>query len=108
MISINGLVISSGGKREAPINEFASQQEGFTFRDFSRNFEIQLDPYGRFDFSITYKVNKLNRTTSIILNIQNVIGRFNEFGLYYSTVTNQVVSESQLGMFPNLAYKVSF
>lgn len=108
VISVNGRAISSGGKREAPIDAIASQEEGFTVRDFSRNFETQLDPYWRFDLGITYKVNKMNRTTSIVLNIQNVVGRANEFGRYYSTEANQIASESQVGMFPNLAYKVSF
>lgn len=108
VLSINGRAISSGGKREAPINVLASQNEGFTVRDFSRNFDTQLDPYWRFDLGITYKVNKLNRTTAIVLNVQNVIGRANEFGRYYSTSARQIVSESQVGMFPNLAYKISF
>lgn len=108
VFSINGRAISSGGKREAPIDVMASEVEGFTVRDFSRNFDMQLDPYWRFDLGISYKVNKPNRTTAIVLNVQNVVGRANEFGRYYSNISNQVVSESQVGMFPNLAYKISF
>ena len=108
VLSVNGRAIFSGGKREAPIDVLASRQEEFTVRDFSQNFETQLDPYWRFDLGITYKVNKVNRTSAIVLNIQNVVGKENEFGRYYSAQVNQVVSESQVGLFPNLAYKISF
>ena len=39
VLSLNGRAIFSGGKREAPILIRASRQNGFTVRDFNRNFE---------------------------------------------------------------------
>ncbi len=107
-LSTNGRFIFSGGKREAPIDVDASRQEGYTVRDYTRNYEMKLDEYIRFDIGITYKVNRRRSTSAIALNIQNAVGRTNEFGRYYSSFSDSVVSEGQVGMFPNLSYRVSF
>ncbi|MEM9328343.1 MAG: TonB-dependent receptor [Bacteroidota bacterium] len=107
-LSANGRFIYSGGKREAPIDIDASREAGFTIRDFSRNYDMRLDEYIRFDIGITYKVNRPKSTSAIALNVQNAVGRTNEFGRYYSSFSDAVVSEGQVGMFPNLSYRISF
>ncbi len=108
ILSINGRAIFSGGKREAPILIPESREAGFTVRDFNRNFETRLDGYMRFDIGVSWKVNRVKSTSTISMNIQNAIGRANEFGRYYSGFADAVVAESQVGMFPNLSYRISF
>ena len=107
-LSLNSRVIVSGGKREAPILLPQSREAGFTIRDFNRNFETRLNDYTRLDIGISWKVNRPKSTSTIAINVQNVIGKANEFGRFYSSQADQVVAESQVGMFPNLSYRISF
>ena len=107
-LSLNSRVIISGGKREAPILLPQSREAGFTIRDYNRNFETRLNDYTRLDIGISWKVNRPKSTSTIAINVQNVIGKANEFGRFYSSQADQVVAESQVGMFPNLSYRISF
>ncbi len=108
LLSVNGRVILSGGKRQAPILVEESRDAGFTVNDFNRNYELQLDQYWRFDIGVSYRINKPNHASLISLNIQNVTGRANEYGRWFSDSANRIVADTQIGMFPNLSYRIEF
>ena len=69
---------------------------------------MRLDDYMRFDIGISWKVNRPKSTRTLAINVQNVIGRANEFERFYSFPANAVVSESQVGLFPTLSDRISF
>lgn len=107
-ININGRFILSGGKRDAPILLDQSRLEGRTVRDHSRAFELKYDDYWRVDLGISYRKDHPAMSSVVSINIQNVTGKANEYGRFYSEEVDRIVTASQIGMFPNLSYRVEF
>lgn len=101
-LSINGKWIFAGGKRQAPINNFQSINQGFTVFDYSRNYELKLNGFFRMDMGISYRRNRKKITSVISLDIQNVTQRANEAARFYRG------SDSQVSFFPNLSYRIEF
>lgn len=108
LLSLNGRAIWAGGKREAPLLLPESRELGYSVYDFRRNFDQRLSNYLRFDIGISYRKNKERSASIWALNIQNVLGRSNEYGRYYNSFTDAVESGSQVGIFPNISYRVEF
>lgn len=108
LISINTKFILSGNNRFTPLDLVRSEREGEGFLDGSQIFQESLDDYWRIDFGIKYIKNKPKTTSIIALNVQNVTSRENEAGRYYSRQLNQVISSTQLALFPNLSYRLEF
>ncbi len=108
LLSVNGRGILAGGKRQAPILVDESREMGYTVEDYDRNFELQLDQYWRIDIGINYRINKPNHASVVSLNVQNVTGRANEYGRWFSTASDRIVTDTQIGMFPNLSYRIEF
>ncbi|MFY0689393.1 MAG: TonB-dependent receptor [Cyclobacteriaceae bacterium] len=107
-LGINGRIIWAGGKRQAPLNIEASKEQDQSVYNFSENFEFQLADYLRFDLGINYRMNKHKRASVVAINIQNVTGRANESGKWYNARTEEVMTQTQVGFFPNLSYKLEF
>ncbi len=108
LISVNGKFITSGNNRYIPINLAASRMEGYGIYDYDQAYTDRLDPYIRLDFGIRFIRNKPKTTQVIALNVQNITGRINEAGRYYNPYSQNISSEDQLGMFPNLSYRLEF
>lgn len=108
IIGLNGKMIFSGGKRQAPLNIAASQSEGYSIYSYDRNNELQLDDFFRIDFGFSYRKNKEKTASILAINIQNLTQRENELFRYYDGNRGQVRSDSQLSFFPNLSYKIEF
>lgn len=107
-LNVNARVIYAGGKREAPIDIADSREAGYTVRQFDRSFEAKMDDYKRLDLGVSYKRNKTNTAYTISVNVQNVLGIENVFGKYYLPQEDAIFSATQLGIFPNLSYKLDF
>ncbi|MBV6642762.1 MAG: TonB-dependent receptor [Cyclobacteriaceae bacterium] len=107
-LNVNVRMIYAGGKREAPIDVEASRNEGYTVRDFTRNFESRLEDYKRLDLGVSYKKNKTKTAYTISVNVQNVLGIENVYSQYYIPKQDAIFSATQLGVFPNLSYKLDF
>lgn len=108
IISVNAKLILAGGQRMAPILLDESREQGYTVWDFSRINEASLQDYRRLDIGINYRRNFANRSSIIDFSVQNVLGIENEGWRYYNPFTDTISSDYQLGMFPNLSYKVEF
>jgi hypothetical protein len=106
VLNLNARLIVAGGKREAPILLEASRLEGYTVRDYSRNFENKLDAYWRIDFGANYKINRPKTAYVFSLNVQNLFAVENEFERYY--FQGKIQSATQLGFFPNFSYRIEF
>lgn len=101
-LGFNWKIITSGGKRQAPVDVFASRAQGFTVYDYEKNFELKLNNFFRVDVGITYRKNKEKTASVIALNIQNLTQRETELQRYVWG------SETQLSFLPNLSYKLEF
>lgn len=108
IISINGRVLFSGNNRVTPINVDQSILEGHTVYDWSQPFAQRLPNYFRVDAGIKYIKNKPRHTSIISLNIQNVTGRQNAGGQYFNRNTGEIHTWEQLGILPNLSYRIEF
>ncbi|MEL7148378.1 MAG: TonB-dependent receptor, partial [Bacteroidota bacterium] len=108
IISINMRFIVSGNNRFIPIDLEASRAAGEQVLDQNSIYEASLDDYMRVDFGIRYIKNRPKTTSIIALNVQNVTSRENEGGRFYSQEFNNVLSDTQLALFPNLSYRLEF
>ncbi len=68
----------------------------------------QIAPYFRSDLNVYVKRNRKNWSSTLQLDIQNVSNRQNEQYYYFDSYTQKLTPQYQLGLLPNLSYKVSF
>lgn len=101
-LGFNWKILSSGGKRQAPINFAQSSNQGFTVYNYEQNNELQLENFFRVDLGISYRKNKEKTASVIALNIQNLFQRETELQRFVWG------SDRQLSFIPNLSYKLEF
>ncbi len=102
IFGINIGVVYSGGLRKSP----SSVSIVFPFNEFA--FSEKNKDYFRADLRVYWKWNKVNRSSTLAIDIQNVSNTKNEAFEYYDQVQNEFVIKEQLGMIPNLSYKIEF
>ena len=68
----------------------------------------KLNAYFRTDLNVYWKVNHKRYSSTVQLDIQNLTNRENEGWRYFDYRKGAVLSKTQLGLIPNLAYKVEF
>ncbi len=108
ILGMNGKLIVAGGNRYTPIDLDASIADGETVLFEDQRFAAKAGTYGRFDFGISYKINKSKLTHTIMLDVQNVTNRLNIYTLYYDDDTKQIEEYTQTGLFPIFNYRVEF
>lgn len=108
ILQMNFRFIHAGGKRQPPILIEESREAGYTIYDYSKQFEKKLENYVRLDFGISYKKYSKNTASVFAINVQNILGIENVKAVYYNAFLGKVVKEKQLGMFPNLSYRIEF
>ena len=97
-----------GGFRETPIDVIASEEVGMTVFDETQLFADQQKDYVRIDLSVYRKVKHNKFTSTISLDIQNLLNRKNESFAYYDTFLGEVIRRNQLGLLPILNYRLQF
>ncbi|GJM36237.1 MAG: prevent-host-death protein [Saprospiraceae bacterium] len=108
ILGINGKFVYSGGNRHTPILLEASREEGRTVRDWSRPYADRTGAYSRFDFGISYRINRAKITHTIMIDIQNITNRNNIYELYYSSSSQQIKEIYQTGLLPIFNYRMEF
>jgi hypothetical protein len=108
-ISVDFKFTNAGGRAYTPINLTASNTEGREVLSTDA-YSAYYDNYFRMDVKANYTFNSRKRKLSqtISLDIQNVTNHENVFSERYDG-TNQTISTTyQLGLFPNVIYKLQF
>lgn len=108
ILNLNVRFIHAGGKRQAPVLLEESREIGHTLYDYSKNFEYKLDDYVRLDFGISYTKNSEKTASIFAINVQNVLGIENVKSVYFNSFVEKLIKNKQLGMFPNLSYRIEF
>jgi len=108
ILGLNGKVLYSGGMRESPIDLNRSIQTGETVYVPKQYFTRQVPAYFRTDLGIYYKINSRRVTHSIQLEVQNVTNRQNFYYSYFDREAATVKTVNQLGVLPNLSYRIDF
>ena len=108
ILGLNGKVLYSGGMRESPIDINSSIQAGETVLVPKQYFTRQVPAYFRTDLGVYYKINNKRVTHSIQLEVQNVTNRQNFYYSYFDRDAGAVKTVNQLGILPNLSYRIDF
>jgi hypothetical protein len=108
VLGINFKIIYSGGYRTTPIDLAASQQEGYTIYKEKEAYSLQNAAYFRPDCRFSIKWNRQRLTSTLSLDIQNVINRKNIFNQDYDLLKNTTITNYQNGIIPVLNYKVEW
>lgn len=108
VLGVNGKVLYSGGMRESKIDLAKSIAEKETNYVPGEYYTQQTPAYLRFDATIYYKMNKKKSTHSIQLDVQNITNRQNHYFSYFDSNSGSIKTVYQLGIFPNIAYRIDF
>ncbi|MGB0979809.1 MAG: TonB-dependent receptor, partial [Croceimicrobium sp.] len=113
-LTINLRVFMGGGRKIIPLRRNDQGQLNVDpandqYWDYDKAFESSLDDLYQIDLSMSYKWNNLKTTQEFYFNISNITaaeGRISEY--YDESEVDNIGYVTQIGLFPNLMYKVYF
>lgn len=107
-IAFDSKISLAGGRRYTPIDLEASRliQKQVVYVD--QSFDKQFDTYFRIDFKVTYRRSGKKINQEWFIDIQNISNRKNVFIQGYDALKGDIVTQYQLGFFPNFNYRVNF
>jgi hypothetical protein len=108
VMGVNAKVLYSGGLRESVIDINKSIANRETVLVPGQYFTKQGPAYFRADATVYYKVNNKKATHTIQIDAQNVTNRDNYFFSYFDAGKGKVSTVYQLGLLPNLSYRIDF
>lgn len=100
---------NAGGRAYTPVNLTASNAAGREVLSTDA-YSAFYDNYFRMDLKAGYTINSAKRKLSqtISLDVQNVTNHKNVFSQSYNGGSKSIQTTYQLGLFPNVVYKVQF
>lgn len=100
---------NAGGRVYTPIDLDASNLAGSEVKS-TNEYSAFYDTYFRMDVKLGYVINSAKRklAQTISLDIQNVSNHKNVFSQNYNSNEKSINTTYQLGLFPNVVYKVQF
>jgi hypothetical protein len=96
-----------GGARTTPIDLRASELVGGTVPG-GPSWSGQFDAFHRLDLRVYLKRERKGRTGMWALDLQNALNTQNAAYRYYDSRKGEVVTKYQLGLIPNLSYRIEF
>jgi len=102
---------NAGGRAYTAIDLAASQQAGREVLETGDYvYGSNYTNYFRMDFKVGYSINSRTRklSQSIYLDLQNITNHQNVFSQSYNNGSASINTTYQLGLFPNLTYKLQF
>jgi hypothetical protein len=107
-INVNIRGTYAGGQYYTPIDVIRSLEKGYEIRDNSKAFSARRDNFIRFDLKVSYRRNKGKTTRVWELDIENVTNNLNVAGDYWNNNEKQIEQYTQLGLLPNINYRIEF
>jgi len=108
LFGLNAKFIYAGGRKYSPINLAESQKLNKQVIDEARINTLTADAYVRVDFSASYRINGNKVAHYILLDIQNLLNRQNNIGLFYNPSKHIIEKNKWIGIVPTLTYRVEF
>ncbi len=105
---INTKVSLLGGNRYTPIDLVASQNAGFTVRNWDDPFGAKGENIFLLNLGLTYRVNKPKVSHAFKIDIQNLTNNQAVVSEYYNGRTEKVEQNYQLSFIPNIVYTLKF
>jgi hypothetical protein len=97
---VNGRVNMTGGQRYTPLSD--------TLVAVPEPWSAQYATYYRIDLRIYRKMERKGHTGMWSLDLLNVTNAQNEAYRYYDQRKSEIVTKYQLGLIPNLSYRIEF
>jgi hypothetical protein len=107
-LSMNIRYLIRGGNRYTPINLAESIKRNTTVNVSSKAFEAQYPNFERIDISVAYRINKLNRTWSFRLDLQNVLNTKNVIEERYDSSLRGLSYRYALPLIPIISSQLEF
>ena len=106
--SVDFRFVIAGGNRLTPINLESSKINHTTVYYENLAFSEQAPTYYRPDIKFSYTKNKGRTKRTLSLDIQNVSNQQNLYNISYDKRKNDIVTNYQFGVLPNISYRVIF
>lgn len=97
-----------GGRWYTPVDIVESRIEGTTVLDMDNYFGKKADAIFFMNTAVYYKINKEKTTQEIKFDIQNTTNNLTPVREYYDPTTNKIEYTTQLGILPNISYRIYF
>jgi hypothetical protein len=107
-INLNIRGTYAGGQYYTPIDVAASKEMGYEIRNNSKAFSARRDDFIRFDLKVSYRRNKSKTTRVWELDIENVTNNLNVVDDYWNNNEKKIGQYTQLGLLPNINYRIEF
>ncbi|MES2387021.1 MAG: TonB-dependent receptor [Bacteroidota bacterium] len=108
VLAFDTKICIAGGRRYTPLDLVSSaaqhQAKYYTDEAYSKQFK----PYFRMDFKITYRRNGNKIMQEFFVDVQNIFNTQNIFTQGFNIYKNQPYYVYQLGLFPNVNYRINF
>lgn len=108
LFGLNAKLIYAGGRKYSPINLSESIRLDQQVIDQTRINTLTADDYIRVDFSASYRINGKRTAHQLLLDVQNVLNKENNIGLFYNPSKKIVEKQKWLGIIPALTYRIEF
>src|SRR5690606_22667590 len=95
-----------GGSRTHPIDEATSLQTKEIVEDYTRAFSVQNPAAHVVSFTTTYRINSKKVSHLISLQILNVSGAKEYYGLQYNFRHHTIDTNTDVIVLPNLSYRI--
>jgi hypothetical protein len=107
LFGVDGRAVFSGGMRSTPVDASASAAQSQTVFIYTNGYSEKERPYFRLDGRIYWKRSIQNRRNSTFaLEFQNLTMQQNLAYRYFDPFTQKVENKYQLGLIPNLSWRV--
>lgn len=108
ILTIDAKITAAGGQRYTPVDIAKTILAGETVYDESKAFSEQFKDYFRADLRVAYRLDGKKFAHEFSLDIQNITNQKNPLYQRYNQNTNELVTINQMGMFPNIGYRILF
>ncbi len=97
-----------GGLRQPEVDLDASRLQGQTVFNYADPNYLQVNAFNRLDARFMLQRNRPGYTSTLALDIQNLLNLTNVMGISYDPFLDQLVDRTSLGIIPVLSYRMQF
>lgn len=105
---INTKVSLIGGNRFTPIDLQASQDAGYTIRNWDNPWGKKAENVFFINLGLTYRCDMKRASHSFKIDIQNLTNNQSVVSEYYNSRTGTIDTDTQLSFIPNIIYTIKF
>ena len=98
----------AGGYPYTPLDEEASKKTESSVRDYSRYLGEKAVDFYRLDVSVGYRIDRAKTSQTFLIDIQNVTNMQAKVYPQYNSYSGEIEWGTQLGIIPNISWKIDF